>query len=52
MFGFKWGRKRRKLGGFVLLMFGLGMALGLLLCAWAFVVAASIIIAGFWMMFL
>ena len=52
MFGFKWGRKRRKLGGFVLLMFGLGMGLGLALGAWAFVIAALIIIAGFWMMFL
>lgn len=46
------GRKRRRIGGLVLFTFGLGMTMGLLLSAWAFVVAALIIIAGFWMMFL
>jgi len=47
-----YGRKRRRIGGLVLFTFGMGMTIGLLLNAWAFVVAALIIIAGFWMMFL
>ena len=45
-------RKRRRIGGLVLFTFGMGMALGLMLSAWAFVIASLIIIAGFWMMFL
>jgi len=52
MMRFHFGRKRRKIGGLVLLVFGTGMALGLALNAWAFVVAASIVIIGFWMLFL
>lgn len=49
----QWGRKRRKIGGFVLVMFGTGMTLGLALNAWIFfIVALSIIMTGFWMMFL
>ncbi|MCL2616108.1 MAG: hypothetical protein FWD96_00530 [Defluviitaleaceae bacterium] len=52
MKGFGFGRKRRRIGGFMMFTFGMGMTIGLLLNAWAFVVAAMIIIAGFWMMFL
>ncbi|MCL2852027.1 MAG: hypothetical protein FWE20_03200 [Defluviitaleaceae bacterium] len=52
MKGFRMRYRRRRIGGFVLFMFGMGMTLGLMLNAWAFAVASLIIIAGFWMMFL
>ncbi|MCL2619190.1 MAG: hypothetical protein FWD98_09095 [Defluviitaleaceae bacterium] len=47
-----YNRRRRRIGGLVLLTFGMGMALGLMLNAWAFVAASLIIVAGFWMVFL
>ena len=52
MKGFGMRRRRRRIGGLILLTFGMGMAIGLLLNAWAFVIASLIIIAGFWMIFL
>jgi len=44
--------RRRRLYGILLFAFGAGMSLGLLLATWAFVMAALIIIVGFWLMLL
>ena len=52
MKGFGMRRRRRRIGGLILLTFGMGMTLGLMLNAWAFVIASLIVIAGFWMIFL